>query len=339
MKTHFTLICLISGLLFCFVSCKPSDGQKKRRIVASKGLPSELLLVVDKQVLQSDLSDSLKELTQGPVPALMQHEEFFRVLRIPSSAYTQKYTTMHSKLFVNLDPSLGKAMLGVAYNVVARPQIELTVAAPTLSSLRSFISQNATVIRNYISDFQLDMRSNGLRRKYNSKVDSLLKQTLGYSIFVPNELQYVKQGTQFLWAGTNLNEKDLNVVVYSFPWTGENVFCADFFTAKRDSVMKINIPGSSEEQWMQTTRFEGVPVLQSCVIGHAGKRVYKVNGLWEMRNGAFGGPFVSYVQVDSVAAEVVVSEGFVYSPSTEKRELLRNVEASLRTLKKVKSYD
>ena len=61
----------------------------------------------------------------------------------------------------------------------------------------------------------------------------------------------------------------------------------------------------------------------------------QVHGLWEMRNGALGGPFVSLVSIDSVASEVIVAEGFVYSPSTDKRELIRTVEASLRTLKKV----
>jgi len=53
-----------------------------------------------------------------------------------------------------------------------------------------------------------------------------------------------------------------------------------------------------------------------------------------MRNGALGGPFVSLTRVDSVNRKVVVTEGFVYSPTTDKRDLLRTVEASLRTLYK-----
>jgi hypothetical protein len=40
--------------------------------------------------------------------------------------------------------------------------------------------------------------------------------------------------------------------------------------------------------------------------------------------------------VDSVNNKVVVTEGFVYSPTTDKRDLLRTVEASLRTMYKTK---
>ena len=49
-----------------------------------------------------------------------------------------------------------------------------------------------------------------------------------------------------------------------------------------------------------------------------------------------GGPFVSLVSVDSVAREVVVAEGFVFSPNSSKRDLLRSLEAGLRTLRKIK---
>ena len=102
----------------------------------------------------------------------------------------------------------------------------------------------------------------------------------------------------------------------------------------RDSVMRENVPGSRPDQWMQTTKVDGSPVLFTTMREVGGKQAYEVRGLWEMRNGALGGPFVSLTRVDSADNRLVVAEGFVYSPSTDKRELLRTVEASLRTLYK-----
>ena len=98
--------------------------------------------------------------------------------------------------------------------------------------------------------------------------------------------------------------------------------------------MRMNIPGSNPDQWMQTTKIDGSPIISSCLREIAGKKVYEVRGLWEMRNGALGGPFVSLTSIDSVNNKLIVAEGFVYSPSTDKRDLLRTVEASLRTLYK-----
>lgn len=43
--------------------------------------------------------------------------------------------------------------------------------------------------------------------------------------------------------------------------------------------------------------------------------------------------FVSLARVDTAAARVVVAEGWVYSLPTDKRDLLRQMEAALRTLR------
>lgn len=313
-----------------------SSASDKPRIVASKGLPSELLLVVDKAVWQSDLADTLHAITHADVPGLMQHEDYFRVTRIFSPYYVQKYTTMHSQLFVTLDEKLQKPMLGVSYDVVARPQVQVTVSAPNLDQLRRFLSARAGQIRQLIGDAQLDMRAAQLRKRHSQLAAQDLKTVLGYTICAPEAVRATKKAERFLWAGSNLNEKDLNVVVYACPWDGSEVLTPECFVRRRDSVMKANIPGSEPDQWMQTTRIDGRPILTSVLRPMNGRLTQEVHGLWEMRNGALGGPFVSLARIDTAASQVLVAEGFVYSPSTDKRELLRSVEASLRTLQKCK---
>jgi hypothetical protein len=148
-------------------------------------------------------------------------------------------------------------------------------------------------------------------------------------------MRATKKGERFLWGGTNLLEKDLNLVVYTYDWHGEDLHDVDLYVEKRDSVMKLNIPGSSEGQWMRTVRErENKRPLVECRERRIdGREVLEVRGLWEMRNGALGGPFVSLSRVDTVSRKVVVGEGFVYSPSTDKRDLVRQMEAVLRTLR------
>ena len=45
-----------------------------------------------------------------------------------------------------------------------------------------------------------------------------------------------------------------------------------------------------------------------------------------------GGPFVSYTLLDTVYNRVVTLDGFLYAPSDPKRDLLRQVEAILKSL-------
>ena len=319
--------------LLALVACGP-DKTAEKRLVRSVGLPSELLLVTDAQVWQSDLSDSLTQLLCGPVPGLTQAEPFFRLTRILSQHYKPKFSTFHSKLFVRIDPSLRRPLMGLDRDVVARPQIEVTVAAPTLDALRAYLSEYGPRARQLLADAQIDMRAAQLSRKPNRRISSELDSLLGLTIDAPTELCATKRRDHFLWAGTNRNERDLNLVVYTYPWDGSEVLTPENFVHRRDSVMQAHIPGSEPDQWMATTRVDGRPVLLSEMRLMDGRRVQQVRGLWEMRNAALGGPFVALASVDTAQQRVVVAEGFVYSPSTDKRDLLRTLEASLRTLRK-----
>ena len=326
------LLCL---LVFAMLMCSCSgDGEKKKVLVSSKGLPSELLLVVDKAVWDSDLQDSINSIVKAQVPGLMQVEELFRVTRIFSKDYEATHTTFHTQLFVKVDKTLDKPLMGTRRNEYAKPQVELVVAAPSIDVLREYLMLNSDRIKEILLEAQIEKRVELLRKKYSKKVDDDLKEVLGMTVRAPENMRATKKGNRFLWGGTNLLEKDLNLVVYTYDWHGEDITDVELYVEKRDSVMKLNIPGSSEGQWMRTVRErENKRPLVECRERRInGREVLEVRGLWEMRNGALGGPFVSISRVDTAAQRVIVGEGFVYSPSTDKRDLVRQMEATLRTL-------
>ena len=152
-----------------------------------------------------------------------------------------------------------------------------------------------------------------------------------HDVCVPVGLKASKTGDGFLWTGTNLNDKDQNFLFYTYAWEGAPL-SESRFVAARDSVLKEFIPGARADQWMQTARMEGEPLVLARTRAINNKRgVLEVHGLWELRNGALGGPFVALCRVDTLARRVMVTEGFVYSPHSPKRNLMRELEAALRT--------
>ena len=52
-----------------------------------------------------------------------------------------------------------------------------------------------------------------------------------------------------------------------------------------------------------------------------------------MEGDAMGGPFISHTLDDSIRHRVITVEGFVYAPEMKKRNLMRQLEAVLYTLK------
>ena len=52
-----------------------------------------------------------------------------------------------------------------------------------------------------------------------------------------------------------------------------------------------------------------------------------------MKGDFMGGPFVSHMRLDPVNQRIIVVEAFIYSPDKLKRNLMRQMEASLYTLR------
>ena len=53
----------------------------------------------------------------------------------------------------------------------------------------------------------------------------------------------------------------------------------------------------------------------------------EIRGFWEVQNDFMGGPFVAHIFYDKKTNNLLVLEGFVYSPRYDKRNYLRQVES------------
>ena len=159
----------------------------------------------------------------------------------------------------------------------------------------------------------------------SQKVDSLF----GCDIWVDAELANSKTGDDFFWASTNTGTADRNFVMYSYPYTDKDTFTKEYFVHKRDSVMKANIPGFKEGVYMSTdsllTDVRPINVQNSYTM--------EARGLWRMKGDFMGGPYVSHTRLDEKNQRIITAEIFVYSPDKMKRNLVRQMEASLYTLK------
>ncbi len=58
-----------------------------------------------------------------------------------------------------------------------------------------------------------------------------------------------------------------------------------------------------------------------------------MRGVWNVEHDFMGGPFVSYTFVDPGNNQIVTIYGYVYHPNKKKRNLLRQVEAILYSVR------
>lgn len=326
----------LTALILFLASCtEKKEGE--RHLQDSMGQPSEVILVLPNGEHRGPLADSLTAVLTSAVPGLNQAEDYFRLSRIPSTMDKAETKKMHSRVVVKIDPTLKAAQMGTAKDVYVRPQTEVMLAAPNTEMLLQYLSEKKEEILYELLEGQLQNQANYLRQHASKKVSKDLKAVLVCTVSAPEDITFTKKGKDFLWASNRKSEKQLNMVFYRLPYHGEDMNNAKMLCQLRDSVMKANIPGSKPDQWMETVWENGEPIVTVSTIytysmdDDGEKSTTTMRGLWQMRNGAMGGPFVAKFHYDSTTKEILVCEGFVFSPSTEKRDLIRRLEASLLT--------
>ena len=307
-----------------------ATGKKKILMPNASGLPYEMLVVMDDAQWERPVGRALFNVLDTDVPGLPQSERSFRITRVePSGMNSNMFRIMRNIIKVDIQKDrYTQPKFKFARDVYSHPQMMMTLQAPDETSLAQYIEENAQSIIDFFTKSEMNREINNLREQHNPMVSNLAKELLGVDIWVPFEVDNYKKGKDFLWASTNTGKKDMSIVLYSYPYTDTNTFTLEYFLNKRDSVMKVNIPGGPEGSYMTTQR-DYVYVEDATVHG---KYAQVARGLWKVQGDRMGGPFVSHSRVDEVNGRVIVAEAFVYAPEMLKRDLIRRMEAALYTL-------
>ena len=326
---NFLSMALMALVLF---SCDGNGkkGGKSLFTPVSSGRPYEMLVVIDKGMWERPAGRALYNALDMDIPGLPQPERSFRISNIGPDHFDRGMRIFRNIIDVDIQPIYTQPKLKYSRDSYSSPQMIMTIQAPDEQSFEEFVNKNRQVIVDFFTKAELNRQINSLKEKYSDVVAAKVGSMFGCDVRIPAELDRYKEGKDFLWASSDKPSSDvsLNFVIYSYPYTDKNTFTKDYFVHKRDSVMKINIPGALEGQYMATDA-DYVDVKDFAVKG---EYAFEARGLWYMENDMMGGPFVSHARVDRPNGRVVVVEGFVYAPQKTKRELMRQMEAALYTL-------
>ena len=310
-------------------TAKKKNKKKSFMMPNASGLPYEMLVVMDDEQWDRPLGRAVYEVLDTDVPGLPQSERSFRITRVePSGMNSNMFRIMRNIIKVDIQKIYTQPKFKFARDVYAHPQMVMTLQAPDEASLAKYVEENAQSIIDFFTKAEMNREIDNLREKHNPEVSRLAKEILGVDVWVPWEVNKYKKGKDFLWASTNTGKKDMSIVLYSYPYTDKNTFTLEYFINKRDSVMKVNIPGGPEGSYM-TTQHDYVYVQDGTVRG---KYAQVARGLWRVKGDRMGGPFVSHSRVDEVNGRIIVAEAFVYAPESLKRDLMRRIEAALYTV-------
>lgn len=314
--------CLRLLLLTAIVALCSCSGGPQSLLPKSGGRPYEVLLVASDRRCAA-VVDSV--LTQD-MPSLPQREPMFDVSLIDTTRFNQTTRLARCIVIVTVNPAVfTSTRIRYEKNVWARPQLVVYVNTPSASQLSLYMAKAGHRLTSLLTRAEINTAISTLRAGSNRKAESSIRRMFGWDMRIPAEMKAGKTGRNFIWLSDNRPDRMRNICVYSY---GGTTLDAHRALAARDSVMGLNIPGELDGMYMQTTPGSVTAGLAT----EDGRTMMISRGLWEMRNDAMGGPFVSYSVVDSANSRIIVAEAFVYAPGTNKRNLIRSAEAALYTL-------
>ena len=301
--------------------CSNGNGLTPR----SGGRPYEVLVIGADSEAVAMVAGSLRDLKMEGLP---QQEAVFDVSTIVSDGLTQatRYARNIVMVTTGID-SLKHAIVSYQQNTYARPQLILHLRVASTSLLRPTLLYYVRAIERQLVLQELNNGIALLRDKHNKAAEAMVREMFGARLWVPEDLNKWKRGQDFLWLSNDAARGMQNICIYRY---AGNVLTREQAIAKRDSMMKRNLPGESEGSYMKTAPYPAVAVDNHSEKTPDGIRPTELRGLWEMQGEAMGGPFVSLST--RYGDSTLVVEAFVYAPETEKRRMVRRLEASLHTL-------
>lgn len=324
MKTHHYLFISLFALLL-LGACSSNPIAKN-----ATGLAYEIVVTMDADAWKGMAGEAVKADLASEILGLPQAEAALRITYVTPEHFNGLLTYVRNIFVLNINPQMyTQTTLSYERDIWASGQLVLQMNSPSQEDVVAYLNAHPKTMVDFFVKEEMGRAAALLQKSYSSLVYEKVKDKFDVTLKVPDNMTYYKDTTDYFWASNNAGSGRTDVVVYSFPYTDTETFTRDYLIKKRDSVMKINMPGGFPNSYM-TTSTHMTPAYNAITVN--GKYTGVLRGLWRMEGDMMGGPFVSHARLDEVNNRVIVAEGFVYAPETSKRNYIRRIEAALYTM-------
>ncbi|MCH4895091.1 DUF4837 family protein [Marinilabiliaceae bacterium JC040] len=323
---------MVLSVALMFGAC---NNTKKTMMPPCSGKTHEICFIVPTATWNTSLGDTIKNYFSRDIDGLPQSEPQFTMFHIPKSSFTSQLKAHRNIIDIVISSRNKEPKLLIKRSHFAKDQLYLRIVAKDIKSFISFFNSQKELIARTINDAEL-MRTQKYFRKYPSpKVFNAFKKHFNLVLSVPVGYNLNKRTKNFLWTSCETQKSSEGIFMYRYKYTEDLLKKSNPFETKEvikrlKKVMEVRIPGPSDGSFM--TVEEKVPVV-SKVFSLKGLYVVEHKGLWKVHKDFMGGPFVHYSIVNPEKDMVYCFFGYVYSPSTSKRDMIRKIEAIIKSVK------
>lgn len=319
-------IVALALLIGCTFSCKKDTLAE----AVSEGSINEVNVIMSDALWNGQVGDSIRKKFAAPVEGLTQEEPLFTLEQYRGQAFDGDIKKGRNIIFVTKGDSVNEGYK-FRQNNYCTPQNVFTLTGKNTAELLEAIRMYSDEIIKTIHNGEITVSQR--RAKEEGLIDStFFMNHYGLNLQLPVSYRFALRSDSFTWLKKEIPGGNTNLLLYKVPYPTleRNKDIINNIIRMRDSIGWLYIHGKEADTYMITEQAYSPSVFMTGFKDH---RAFESRGNWEMKNDFMGGPFINYSIRDERNSCYIVIEGFIYSPSSPKRDLLLELEAIIRSTK------
>lgn len=306
------------------------DFKKKKELPTTSGKINTISVIIDDKLWDGEVGDSIRNKFASPVLGLPQEEPLFTINQFPTKLFDGFMNNCRNIIVIKKET---ENKFSIQENQFAKPQNVYYISGKNSASILEILQLNSATIIKKIKQTEIAENQRAIDTLlYNT---SKIKTRFSIDLKVPNTFKAVYKTSRFVWLKKEITSGNTSLLLYQIPFSAfnQNNDATSSITKIRDSIGCLYVHGRVKNSRMITENAYA-PYLSYTVIDK--RYAYETKGTWEMENDFMAGPFINYFILDKPNKRIIVAEGFCYAPSKEKRDLMFELEAIIKTIKFIK---
>lgn len=320
---------LFATLVFLgmLIGCQEKKKENEKTLPASSGKINTLSVIINPQLWNGEIGDSIRAKLAGAVDGLPQEEPIFTLKQYAPKLFDGFVATTRIALVIEK----GKTNLfEIRNNEFAQPQTIVHVYGETSADILRLLEENELKIIESLKNREI--AENQRRIKKSLLDDKKIQKKFGISLKMPDAYRYIIEEPQFFWIRKETQSGNNSILIYEVPISSleNDQNLVNNIIKMRDSIGAKHIEGTLPNTFMVTEESYAPFYFK---INLANKETHETKGTWELKNDYMAGPFINYAIKDVANNRFVVVEGFCYNPSSSKRDLMHELESIIKSIK------
>ncbi len=318
---------LIVFLFSCFIFSCDNFGSQGKGLMSSSGRSGELLVVCNSSQWKGALGDSLQSIFMKSLAFLPQNEPVFHLSHVDANKFNPIYQKQRNILHIHVGNEFSTAAIKVVKNKWAKPQIIVYIEAPNEVEAIRLLSEKQEIIVDLYINSEIKRFQRSQKSQIDNPIHKKVARNYALSMVVPQGFVVAVQNEEFCWLRKETKYWGQSILIYIQDYADTSVFSHSHIISFRNKMTKKYVFGATDSSYMVVE--EKYISAESEKINFNELYAVKTQGLWKMQGDFMGGPFINYSILDANRKRVVTIDGFLYAPTDNKRDLLRQIDAIL----------